>query len=44
MNTELAALLKAFDAVREAPNREETARLKAIYESRLDNVLERIRI
>ena len=46
MSPELLALIEALDAVKESPGTksEEGERLKAIYEARLDALLERTQI
>jgi hypothetical protein len=44
MNAELEALLKALQATFDAPNEDEYKRLKAIYESRLEDAAEQLRV
>lgn len=41
MNPDLEAVLKAFDALMEARTRAEAQQRRAIYESKLENVLEK---
>ena len=38
MTPDLERLLKAMDAFRQAPNRHEDARLRALYQTELENV------
>ena len=41
MNSDLEALLKAYDAVLEARDSDELKRLRAIFESRVDDAVEK---